>query len=242
MFSRNLRERLSRRGAVARAEDATGISRVQLNRYLNGTIPNEANLATLCSYLGVEEHEMFEDLQLSTATNVWKRTNRPADVVGYGPTCSYILYFSVPFTSDYVVRSVLNLTKTRDSEVFTRHTSFDLVGGVEQRPFIHIHQGYVSRIGGYEYFAGVHDEHPFEPSLVYLGRTNSGRIGYEGEALVWSVRGPVTLKIVAQKLICPIAEEDISANVGALARSNERQYIEIIELLNSTVPPDINAG
>ena len=237
MFAANLRQALRGRGALARLEERSGVSRVQLYRYLSGTMPNEVNLQRISDALGVEESTLFQSTEhssnLESVASPTQLRSRPWNVER-----SYALkvYYEVPDAPDYVIVAVINVFAFETMTYFVRYTGLAYGGAPVSERSEHIHTGQVLSLGSYTFFQGRRRSSEPEPSLIYLEGTNAGYDAYEGGGLVMTPRGPKSLRLVARRSAKPIAELDARELVGAFTIGDPKVERGLLRLLRGELP------
>lgn len=243
VFAGNLRHALRAPGAVARLEARSGVGRVQLYRYLNGTIPNEVNLGRICAALGVEESSLFQTSRSGVRGESVISPNE-LQSLPWNVERSHALkiYYEVPDAPDYVIVAVVNVFAFEAEELFVRYTGFSVGGECRVDESSHIHTGAVWNSGSYTFFQGRRSNAQPEPSLLYLSGVHAGRDVFEGGALVLTHQGPSFLRLVARKLENPLTETDIVRSVGAFTESDCRLEASLVRLLKRELPVHVGFG
>lgn len=237
VFAANLKRVLAGRGALARLEAGSGVNRVQLYRYLNGTIPNEVNLRRISAALNMEESDFFQvDYDGRDHGQVARSSKIRPKVWNVEKSYSLKVYFAVPGAADYVIVAIINVFAFEEIVRFVRYTGFAVGGAKEGDKDVHVHAGAVKALGSYAFFQGERVDTDGEPSLLYIAGTGTGRDVHEGAALVMSPQGPSFVRIVAKRTIGPIAETDVGRLVGAFPSADPCVEWGLFKLLREELP------
>ena len=239
VFAQNLRARLAGRGAVARLTAATGISPVQVNRYLKGTIPNERNLSLIADYLTIEEHELFTvgppiERRLSDFFAATRRAVQDELTETCGaPTEVHSVYYRIPDVKGAVVRSIMIVRNEGGLRSFTRYTKLKRGPVKESVDPVNRHAGIVKRTDGRDYYIAFNESAPHEPSLlaIELAGWNRGLAG--GVSIVGTSTGPRALAIVMQEENFFPDERTIFERAGVVPVSELTHGAEIEILLRN---------
>lgn len=246
MFAQNLRERLRARGAISRMAEATGISPVQINRYLKGTIPNEANLHRIAHFLEIEEHELFtiehgagwQHLkQFMTAAQRSLEINRNRKSIA-SRYC--YLYFSIPDVSGKLLRSVVLIEERIGYISFTRHTKFRLGPPDETIDPMTTHRGVIVDVEGQDCLFGFAECGPHEPSLIVVEGAGRGRRLRYGSAIVGTFEGLKPLKVVMSVSENGLEREPVVDRAGIVSTNDIPHGSAIESFLHSAGVPEIS--
>lgn len=231
VFAGNLRALCAARqepvGAIAQG---IGISRTQLDRYLNGDhLPNDLSLRKITAYFGVDEVLLYA-----------AKPARPVDALELDdPACratagglfggpppslaegNYQTLFSLASDPDQVMMSLTLLRRRGGKVVFRRLTRFASGGGAYQGD----HEGFVlERLDGF-YFVGFNKVGAREPSLSSMRRLPVEEPLLGGQSLITTERGPIVCAVLMRPLAASLKEglkqlgivDMNSAVVGSLA-------------------------
>ena len=196
MFSANLRRHCAPRGMQTKLSAETGISVVQISRYLSGTIPSDRNLELIANFFGVEEHDLFRLERSSRYSDPGSRISERSSInneyhilsAGY-----YFILFPNPGRSDIAVRSpVIIREKDRNLE-FRRYTGLSYISHRTTKELWSIHEGRVLTVSESIYFSGYNKLPNFEPSLLCLKRLPTEAFAMVGHALVIVNRSPTSV-------------------------------------------------
>jgi transcriptional regulator with XRE-family HTH domain len=168
IFARNLREECARFESIAQLCRNSGINRQQFNKYLSGsTIPNARTLAHLCTFLGIEDAQLFirpedksalhglrgiqtkstpEDMSLTKFLHAVNLKNRlpqfatPSSELVVGV---YNCYFPLEGIPNFLVRSVIKTSIVGNEMQFIRHTRIKSPSSRSEHITFGKHHGFV---------------------------------------------------------------------------------------------------
>jgi transcriptional regulator with XRE-family HTH domain len=168
IFARNLREECSRFDSIAQLCRDSGINRQQFNKYLSGsTIPNARTLERLCTFLGIEDAQLFirpedksalhdlrgiqtkstpENLSLTKFLHAVNLKNRlpqfatPSSELVVGV---YNCYFPLEGIPNFLMRSVLKTSVVGNEMRFIRHTRIKSPSSRSEHVAFGKHHGFV---------------------------------------------------------------------------------------------------
>jgi transcriptional regulator with XRE-family HTH domain len=205
VFAGNLRALCAaRRASVNTIAQAIGISRTQLDRYLNGDhLPNDLNLKKISAYFGISEVQLYS-ASAPSVDNRSELVDAACRAVARGlfgaasPTLAagdYQTLFTLASNADQVMVSLTLVRRREAKTVFRRLTRF-ASGGAYQGD----HEGFViERLDGY-YFLGVNRTGAREPSLALMRRLPVAEMLLGGRSLVTSERGPAVSALLMRPL------------------------------------------
>ena len=196
VFSTNLRRHCAPRGTQTKLSADTGISAVQISRYLNGTIPSDKNLELIADYFRIEEHELFEiegSGRISDGSrHMYEKALSSSDKHAIGPGY-YSVLFPNPNRSDIAVRSPLIVKERSGSLEFRRYTGLYYISRRTNRSLWSIHQGNLVMKSESLYLPGYNKLPGHEPSLICLKRLPTEAFAMIGYALVIVSRLPTSI-------------------------------------------------
>ena len=194
VFSSNLRRHCAPRGTQTKLSAETGISTVQISRYLSGTIPGDKNLELIARFFGIEEHELFEKNHVAVRRRHFGSLSYIRKVPYSNNDVRAGFYFSLfpsPNTKELAIRSPTVLYEMGGMMRFRRYTGLCYLSRRTSRSSWNVHCGIVTSAMNTIYMSGYNRLTEKEPSLISLRRLPTEPFAMAGHALI-SVRGNPT--------------------------------------------------
>lgn len=221
VFARNLLALCAkRREPVNVTAQAIGISRTQLDRYLNGDhLPNDLNLKKISTFFGISEVVLY-------STNTASPDDHPGlvdpacrsiawELFGASSTAfaegNYQTFFTLASDANQIMMSLTMVRQRTGKTAFRRLTRF-ASGGRYQGD----HQGFVvDRLDGY-YFTGFNKVGAREPSLTLIRKLPVEDTLFGGRSLVMSERGPVVCAALMRPIAQGLSLKDSLKQIGVI--------------------------
>lgn len=200
IFAANLRGLTEERGAVARLNEATGIGRVQLNRYMRGTLPNDQNIALIASHFDVAGEALFQRDFLATRhldeavherIDQIKRCMLEGDPADIEPG-RYMVYLGSAVSNDLIVQSPMLVRRQGGYTTFRRYTDVINKNSSGISPYRSIHDGLARKPAETYFLLGTNIKNGRETTLLSVGRFPIERPTFFGTAVICTERGPVS--------------------------------------------------
>lgn len=197
IFSENLNYLCRDRGRKADLARATGISPVQVNRYLSGTIPNDHNISLIADYFNLNQVKLFDpfmkqadessEKNIKTTTRRFDRAERSSHATAKKfPSGLYSTYSAVPGDDERLVRSATRICRKNNATIYRRYVAFGL-HSVNSRSYWSVHEGSVLGVQAAFYFRGMNLLEPHEPTLsCYRSLPLDGITAFSGSTFVSS--------------------------------------------------------
>lgn len=200
IFSNNLRGLTRERGALARLNEATGIGRVQLNRYMKGTLPNDQNIAAIAEHFRVSGESLFRDDFLETRNmnqndhkriDSIKRRMLDGQILDILPG-RYMVYLASAVSRELVVQSPMFVRSIGDHTTFRRYTDVMNKNSTGISPHRSVHDGFIRKAAETYFFLGVNIKNGCETTLLALSRFPINTPALIGSAVITTEKGPVS--------------------------------------------------
>lgn len=222
-MARNLRLLCSSYPSRSDVARKLGISRQQLNKYLQGeVIPAERIIVRLSTLFGVSETDLIDpnfhpdraaaEQKFSPAMLQAIRSTRYVNLSeGW-----FDLYLTVPTKPDVVVRTLVTTKRVDGVMEFRRVTSYQQRRRDDWKYYRGDHYGIVLQAQRALYLCGVNRISVFEPTLIVLEQAATSDPVYSGYGTVTGLEGPVVTMAVMVPNECSTLREAVG-QIGAAA-------------------------
>lgn len=202
IFAANLRGLTAKRGAIARLNEATGIGRVQLNRYMKGTLPNDQNIELIAEHFDISGDALFQRDFLAgrhSSGAVHEHIDRikrgildgnPADI----EPGRYMVYIKSAVSDELINQSPMFVRKIGGYTTFRRYTDVINNNSDGISPYRSIHDGFARKPSETYFLLGANIRNGRETTLLSLNRFQIGAPAFLGTAIVLSERGPISAR------------------------------------------------
>ncbi|MVA98763.1 helix-turn-helix domain-containing protein [Nitratireductor sp. CAU 1489] len=239
-FAERLRKLCRQAGSVAKVCRETGISRAQLDRYLDGkALPGAENTRKLCVYFDISERQLFTppsaqpDEASATVAGV---PTAMLDLLAHRPLPPlpegiYFTYFNVPSRPNLVMRSATFIFKRDRVMAFRRVTGGrGGPGGAWSRSQGN-HYGIVTSSLNWIYFTAFNRRHVGEPSLIAAGWAGYAEPTLIGTTMVLTESGPETGTAIIRPASISYRARDAIAAVGVYKITDPSLDPVVVDLL-----------